>query len=95
MIGWVSEVRPQGGSVVWAEGFSTCRGFTLAFDVQLRKFTEILSQGNRKVLGTVHYVEFAVLTGMLISSGCQLRSQATSVTPGRYMGHPSSVPHTL
>ena len=54
LVGWVSEVRPQGGSVVWAEGFSTCRGVTLAFDVQLRKITEILSQGSRKVLGTVN-----------------------------------------
>jgi hypothetical protein len=95
LIGWVSEVRPQGGSVLWAEGFSTCRGVTLAFDVQLREITDILSQGSRKVLGTVHYVDFAVLTGMLISNRCRLRSQATSETPGRYMGHPSTVQHTL
>jgi len=58
---------------VWAEGFSTCRGVTLAFDVQLRKITEILNEGSGKVLGTVHYVDFAVLTGMLISSRCRLR----------------------
>jgi len=95
VIGWVSEVWPQGGSVVWTEGFSTCSGVTLAFDVQLRKITEILSQGSRKVLGTVHYVDFAVLTGMLFSIRFRLRSQATSETPGRCMVHPSYVPHTL
>jgi hypothetical protein len=93
LIGWVSEVWPQGGSVVWAEGFSTCRGVTLAFDVQLRKITEILSRGSRKVLGAFHFFDFAVfVNGMLISNRCRLRSQATSETPGRYMGHPSSVP---
>jgi len=57
---------------VWAEGFSTCRGVTPAFDVQLRRVTEILSQGSRKVLGTVHYVDFAVLTGIPVHGPSKL-----------------------